>query len=602
MVKYTQMKSFFGKLHKSFLVGFLAFALVGGAAYSVALLSNKAFAYSVRAVQSPATTLYSGISSGATSARLRSFVDIYGNNLTMTMFGSIGYVTFEPGVRGKEEVVSFTGITNNGDGTQTITGLSRGLLSRYPFGSGGTARSHGSNTYVVVSNAGEFYEQIAFKRNDETVSGLWTFNSQLPTSNLLATQTNQFVTQAYVIGSVLSGAATATESVTGISRLATAAQTASSTASTANTPLVIQAQTATDTPNTLTRATRVLMSDMTGYLKQGWLNLSQAFTFGDITATGTATFSGNTTMATTTISTNLIGKSFGGTGVDGALTISSGNTEIDLGGATTTVKNYTSIAITGTGALRFSNPNPQGSTVILRSQGACTLTSSAAPMLSATSTGGIGGYRQSTANAEGIIGSTTLGTIYSLVGGGGGLTTGAAVAGGSLSLGMQNLGTSSIKYPYLVSGSGGGSGSFAEQAGGGTSYGGRGGRGGGVIVMECGGVWTFTTAGGISVAGNDGENAAYGSTRGTTGGGGGGGGGVFLALYNYLGSNSGTVTVTGGSGGTGVHVEGAGMNASTGAGGGASVNGAGTAGTTAEPPVSGAGRGGVSSIIQNIFE
>ena len=81
---------------------------------------------------------------------------------------------------------------------------------------------------------------------------------------------------------------------------------------------------------------------------------------------------------------------FGGTGADGALAITSGTTTIDLGGAQVFVKNYTSISITGTGALAFTNPHANGTTVILKSQGDVTITSSASAAIDVSSLGSAG--------------------------------------------------------------------------------------------------------------------------------------------------------------------------------------------------------------------
>lgn len=243
-------------------------------------------------VQTPASRLYTSVSSSATTVRIKNFKDLSGTVLTMASFGDIGYGTFDPGASAREEAFSFTGITNNGDNTVTLTGLTRGLLGKYPFGGGGSSFQHDANSFVVISNGADFYYKFAIKVNNESILGQWRFNTVLPESTILATTSQQFVTKAYVDGGLLAGAATATQSVTGISRLATALQAASSTASTANTPLVIQAQTATDTPNTLTRATRVLMSDMTGFLKQGWINLTENFTWTGSNTFATTTFNG----------------------------------------------------------------------------------------------------------------------------------------------------------------------------------------------------------------------------------------------------------------------------------------------------------------------
>ncbi len=91
------------------------------------------------------------------------------------------------------------------------------------------------------------------------------------------------------------------------------------------------------------------------------------------------------------ISGTFLKAGFGGTGVDGALTISSGTTNIDLGGSQVFVKNYTSISITGTGALTFSNPHANGTIIILKSQGNVILTSSATRLIDLRLLGATGG-------------------------------------------------------------------------------------------------------------------------------------------------------------------------------------------------------------------
>ncbi|MBI3887537.1 hypothetical protein HY310_00525, partial [Candidatus Microgenomates bacterium] len=78
---------------------------------------------------------------------------------------------------------------------------------------------------------------------------------------------------------------------------------------------------------------------------------------------------------------------FGGTGANGALVITSGTTTINLGGLAVFTKNYTSISITGTGKLAFSNPHTNGTIIILKSQGNVVLTSSDAAMIDASGMG-----------------------------------------------------------------------------------------------------------------------------------------------------------------------------------------------------------------------
>lgn len=275
---------------------------------------------------------------------------------------------------------------------------------------------------------------------------------------------------------------------------------------------------------------------------------------------------------------------FGGTGSDGALTITSGTTTIDCANASFVVKNYTSISITGTGKLAFTNPHANGTTVVLKSQGAVTLTSSQTPMIDMSSMGAAG------AAAQGSIANGIAGTagIYGNISFGGGLggTLSGAVGGvpGVLSLTYANYASFKeilAKYPYGIIGGGGGS-----SANGGAATMAAGGRGGGCLIIECGGAWNFTTTSGISVSGQAGLN-------GTNGSGSGGGGGSFICFYNSLTANSGTVTVSGGIGGT---ISGSNANTGSGAGGTSTVGG--TVGTNSSS-VGVAGAVGFALIASN---
>ena len=82
---------------------------------------------------------------------------------------------------------------------------------------------------------------------------------------------------------------------------------------------------------------------------------------------------------------------FGGDGSDGELEITSGTTTISATSAAIVIKNYSLISITGTGQLAFSNPNTNGTLIILKSQGNVVLTSSTNPLIDLRSMGGAGG-------------------------------------------------------------------------------------------------------------------------------------------------------------------------------------------------------------------
>ncbi len=331
---------------------------------------------------------------------------------------------------------------------------------------------------------------------------------------------------------------------------------------------------------------------------------------------------------------------FGGDGSDGALTVTSGTTTMDVGGVAVFTKNYSSISITGTGKVVFINPHPNGTIIILKvmATGSVTLTSSAAiPILDASGMGASAGAAATggaitTNGVNGAIGSADL-TVLDLSNhygnfGTQGLynATSTSAAGGASATVNSITGPANLysalsasnlyrRIIYLTAGAGGasgGSGGGSTGSTGGAS--GAGGLGGGGLYIECAGSWNFTITNGISVAGKNGSVGANatvvdGTKVGAGGGGGGGGGagGTFLALYNTLTSNTGTVNVTGGTGGNGgVNTTGAAVgatgNGGGGGGGGASFGAGGAGGTGSYGSVNnnaiigaGGGGGGASS-------
>jgi hypothetical protein len=118
----------------------------------------------------------SGCSIGATSITLSSMKDIDGNTITMaSAFGTKGFATIEPNNSTREEQISFTGLTNNSNGTTTLTGVSTvTFLSPYTETSG-TAKSHPGGASFVITNTSGFYNTFTNKLDDETISKKWTF-------------------------------------------------------------------------------------------------------------------------------------------------------------------------------------------------------------------------------------------------------------------------------------------------------------------------------------------------------------------------------------------------------------------------------------------
>ena len=279
----------------------------------------------------------------------------------------------------------------------------------------------------------------------------------------------------------------------------------------------------------------------------------------------------------------LVNTKYGGTGADGALSISSGTTTLSAGNALVFVKNYTTISITGTGTLAFSNPNTNGTVVFLRATGAVTLTSSSTPMIDLRGMGAAGGGAQGPGvNSGGASGNNGfgLGAIITNKGAGGAAgAQGTAGANAAFDANSPTLTLYAGKYPWIVPGAGGSSGGISSGTGSYTS--GIGGIGGGALIMECATTFNFTT-GSISAAGQTGGNAVINSAGNTNAGGGGpGGGGTILITYNTLTANTGTTDVTAGGYGTGVANGGSPTTNQGGAGGAIKASGVGFALITA---------------------
>lgn len=289
---------------------------------------------------------------------------------------------------------------------------------------------------------------------------------------------------------------------------------------------------------------------------------------------------------------------FGGDGTDGALSVTSGTTTIDLANASIVVKQYTSISISAGATLAFSNPNSAGTIIILKSQGAVTV----AGTINASGMGGAGGGGGGAggAGSAGTKGNLILDDLTSHVGNAGNAnssTTGGTAGGASTVLSNKFLYSNTAERLtrglYIACGSGGGGGGGTTSNGGTSTVGGTGGaggRGGGALLIECGGALDFS--GTINVSGANGVIGLEGTGSETAGGGGGGGGsaGMAVVIYGTLTANTGTITATGGAGGAGA-TQTVGTSASYGGGGG----GSGAASYTAAGGAGGAG-GNVSSV------
>lgn len=116
-----------------------------------------------------------GVSIGDNFMTLVSFNQINGTPLTMSNFGIVGYGTVQPSQGTSEEQISFSGITNNIDGTVTLTGI-KTVLDVFPYTeTPNFAMDHVGGVSFVISNTAAYQNTFANKNNDETITQTWTF-------------------------------------------------------------------------------------------------------------------------------------------------------------------------------------------------------------------------------------------------------------------------------------------------------------------------------------------------------------------------------------------------------------------------------------------
>jgi len=257
----------------------------------------------------------SGISSSATTVGLTKFGYMQPNGtyskFSMTNFGALGCATVQPGnVSGKQEFISFTGLTQNSDGTATLSGVTRGLERYSPFQASTTLQtSHAGGSEVVISNSPPcFYENYASLSQDEPVTGLWSFNSYLPTTSIVATSSNQFTNKSYVDATANAGAATSTKTNGGIVELATGAEAATGAALVVDDPLVIDTSIARSYRAT-GDSNRAIISDSNGYLDLSFLGLATSSNLifsGLNNYTASSSFSATTTIAANSTTTRAL--------------------------------------------------------------------------------------------------------------------------------------------------------------------------------------------------------------------------------------------------------------------------------------------------------
>jgi hypothetical protein len=124
-------------------------------------------------------TLGSSISSTQNTILLSSFTEpVTGTPYTMVLLNTdIAYGTIGPRTS-STEFISFTGITQNADGTATLTGVVRGLAKKYPFTTDAAYKlPHSGQSIFIISDAPQLFNKYPTKDYDETITGQWTFTN-----------------------------------------------------------------------------------------------------------------------------------------------------------------------------------------------------------------------------------------------------------------------------------------------------------------------------------------------------------------------------------------------------------------------------------------
>jgi len=168
---------------------------------------------STKPLQAQSFTLSGGgVTIGATSIKLTSFKTIDGANITMSDLGTRAFLTIEPNNSISEEQIFITGVTQNGDDSADLTGVSSVLFTSPFTATSGLTKAHQGGASVVLSNTSAFEALAAFKDNDETITGIWTY-STLPQGTTDPVAGNDLARRSWVL-SVVSGGTVSGDSIT----------------------------------------------------------------------------------------------------------------------------------------------------------------------------------------------------------------------------------------------------------------------------------------------------------------------------------------------------------------------------------------------------
>lgn len=460
--------------------------------------------------------------------------------------------TLDSGVANKVEDVC-----GSASGT-VVSNLVRGIDTSGYTSSSTLAHDHRVGADVKTTDSPYLLQYYAFLNGTLGLPNALQYATSVTNASITANNQN-LVDYALLASTSFSGVSDASTIQKGIVEIATKAEVANGSSSGGTTaPLVIPSGYANSTS---TATTTIVVSGPNGKIDPNFIpqDASTSYNFlGGITiASGTigSTTYGGTQNYSNAFITGLI--PFGGTGASGTLSLSGTSTlTLNAAGASVAEWDFTSISLTQSSTLNFSNPSFHGTVIILASQGACTITG-ASTTINLVAMGA-----SSSQYGVGLVAGPASGVQIAL-----GITNGAnPFVGNELGGAGVHMATSSVLTPLNAFAGAGG----AEGGGGGR---GLGGIGGGGLFLKCGGALTLTSStintsgsagaagsaqsatvitGGAGGGGN--EDGAYSATPAsvsTGGGGGGGGAGSIVIAAKSISANTGNFLTTGGVGGTG---------------------------------------------------
>lgn len=201
---------------------------------------------------------------------------------TMADFGYMGYATLDPNNTVRAEDIDFTGITDNSDGSVTLTGVDRGINFVYPFTpTSSLARTHLVGAQLILSNTAEFYWNEFALVNGNNVNTWPTASSSVASKGY-----------ADYVGSGGANIIPATLTAQGVSQLATGVQTASSTVTgSTGFNLVIPSAQATSTGG-IGAALHAVVANNTGTIDTGFISSSTSTYTAGLSASSTVNGTG----------------------------------------------------------------------------------------------------------------------------------------------------------------------------------------------------------------------------------------------------------------------------------------------------------------------